>query len=496
MNTSANADIPQIFQIGWLNNSYCSSAPNTMYSFSGITTTLFNQTSNEQYSLTSCGSNLFPMHGGCCYSNLDTNYLSGYASLVQRAAFDDRSNFPVSSIGAKYCHLKAQSNDSLYGYSDIWYKGDYTCVDSYYACGSTGSFITYTQMGCTGNSTSVQLNSTSSTVDLGLMGNVSAEFVTIGEGSESYTWIAYIPSAFLVYRYQAPMEILSLFCYLCAIGVSLGVFGYSFGKFIKTKSLYLTVVMISQLLWVLWTVMDFGYYNILFPSDASTQDYNEIDGCLFNLATLTTVFNTANFIIGFRNVTSLKIKVFLFSAIVLFHIIFAGGNYFNYMFLTYGSGTFWQKWLQLLPIWSLSMFIFNTVPAFLVAIPLVKSTDSLRGISTGNAIRKLFVIDTNFTLLFSLQILNTIAIVIFYSIQQYTQIPGSDRNFLSMSGIFALNYAIHAGINSLFMEHLRSILMSSVMFSSRSKDIQSYNSPSAITSPDSIDPESKLLNKL
>ncbi|KAJ3313789.1 hypothetical protein HDV04_001593 [Boothiomyces sp. JEL0838] len=494
MDTSINTDIPPVFQIGWLNNSYCATAPNSMYAFTGITTTLYNQTSNDQYSLSSCGSNLFPMHGGCCNSNIDTHFLGGYASLVQREAFDDRSNFPAASIGTKYCHLKATSNDSLFGYSDIWYKADYTCMDSFYACGSTGAFVKYTQMGCTGVSTSVQFNSKADIYDLGDMGNITGEFIAISEGSETYTWTAYIPSALLVYRYQVPMEIVSLICYICAIGISLGVLGYSFGKFVKTKSLYLTIVMISQLLWALWTLMDFGYYNILFPSDSSTMIYNEIDGCLFNLAALTTVLNTANFIIGFRNITSLTAKTIMFALIIIFHVIFAGGNYFNYMFLSFGSGTFWQKWLLLLPVWSLSMIIFNTIPAFLVAVPIVKSYDSLKQISTLDAIKSLFVTDSTFSMLFSLQTVNTIAIVTSYVIQQFTQTPGSDRNFLAMSGIFAFNYAVHAGINSLFMEHLRSILLSSSAYSSRSKGSQS-NGHTSISSP-IIDPDSKLLNKI
>ncbi|KAJ3273965.1 hypothetical protein HDV01_003635 [Terramyces sp. JEL0728] len=461
-----------------------------MYAFAGITTTLYNETSAEQYSLSSCGSDLFDMHGGCCFSSIDPSSFSGFSSLVQREAFTDKPNFPVSAKGYKYCHLQAIANGSLYGLSDIWYKNDFACIDSYFACGSNGQFKRYSQPGCLGSSKSIQLASKATSFDFGDMGNVTGEFITLSAASEVYEWTAFIPAALLIYRYQVPMEIIALICYMGGISISLGVLAYSIEKFIKTRSLYLTVVMVSQLLWVLWISMDFGYYNILFPTDDSTMAYNEIDGCLFNLAALTTVFNTANFIIGFKNVTSIGFKIAIYSGIVLVHIIFAGGNYFNYMFLSYGSGTIWQKWLLLLPVWSLLMFTFNTIPAFTIAIPLVKSTEDMQRVSTLTAVKVLLVIDGTFAVLFLLQILNTISIVVSYSVQQYTLIPGSDRNFLSMSGIFALNYAIHAGINCLFIEHLRSVLLSTTTFSSSSNSV-SIIGLNALEIPDA-----KLLNKV
>ncbi|KAJ3259707.1 hypothetical protein HK103_001968 [Boothiomyces macroporosus] len=460
MNTSLSADVPAVFQVGWLHNYHCATPPNVMFSFTGITTALYNETINEQFSLDSCGNNLFPMNGGCCFSNIDTSYFSGYTSLTQRAAFTGKSNFPVAADGASYCHLQKQDNGSLYGYSDIWYIADSSCIESRYSCLSSGEFRYYSQGGCAGTSKSVQLSSKTAKFNFADMGGITGEMVTISGGSEVYTWTAYIPSAELVFKYQVPMELVSLICYIFGVMISLVVFVYFIFKYIRTRSSYMTIVVISQLLWVIWISLDFGYLNIAFPVDPMNwpQRYAQVKACIFNLAALTTVLNTANFIIGFRTITGLGAKIVIYSAIVILHIVLAGGYYFDYWYLTTGEGSFWQRWIQLLPFWTLLMFIFNTVPAFSIAVPLVKNSEYLQKMSTFTAITKLLVVDKKFCGLVFLQLVNIVSIISFYYIQQFTQIPGSDRNFLSMYGIFAFIYALHAGTNCLFIEHIRTVL--------------------------------------
>ncbi|KAJ3319837.1 hypothetical protein HDV06_005887 [Boothiomyces sp. JEL0866] len=479
MYTTKSPDIPAVFQIGWIKNSFCATSPNVMFAFTGIATTLYNQTFNEQYNLNSCGNNLASMNGGCCFSNIDTTYLSGYASIVQRASFTQKSNFPVSANGASYCHLKSTTNSSLYGYSDIWFLADGSCIENYYSCESTRDFNFYNQSGCQGDSKSISLFPNSTNYSFADMGNITGEFVFISNGQEIYTWYAYIPSALLVYEYHNLMEKVALVCFVIAGLIASAVLVFSTRRYIKTKSTYLTTVVISQFLWVLWVCMDFAYYNILFPSDSSTQVFAEFTSCLFNLASLSTVLNTANFMIGFGNIQKISVKTIIYLSVIVIHLFLAGGNYFTYWYLSYGYATIWQKWIQLLPLWALFMFIFNTVPSFAVAISLLKSSAMLKNLSTFTAIGQLLLMDNKFSLLVFSQCLNTASIITFFYIQQYTQIPGSDRNFLAFNGIFSLNYAIHSGINSLFIEHLRSVLKSGGGFSSKSKTpANAYHVPS------------------
>ncbi|KAJ3313793.1 hypothetical protein HDV04_001597 [Boothiomyces sp. JEL0838] len=487
MNTVLSSSVPDVFQIGWVRSTDCSTPPNVMYSFSGITTTLYNETINEQVTLTTCGSNLFPMNGGCCLSNLDsTTYFSGYSSLVQRQAFTDKSNFPVAANGANYCHVKALNNGSLYGLSDIWYFADSTCIDDHFSCKPNGEFHYYPNSQCTGTSSSIQLNTK----------EANFNFQTMG-GSEKYTWTTYVPSVMLIFKYQVPMEIAAAVCYLTAFGISLAVLAYSINKYLKTRSMYLTVVVISQTLWVIWIAMDFAYLNIAFPVTAANLDekYAEIEACIFNMASLTTVLNTANFIVGFRNITSPVFKYGIYGFIMVMHIALAGGNYFTYWYLTMGEGTIWQSWHQILPLWTLVMFIFNTVPSFTIAIPLVKNSEYLRNMSTATAIRKLLVTDLIFSGLVFLQLLNTICVIVFYYIQQFTQVLGSDRNYYSMNGVFALNYSVHAVINSMFIEHIRSVLKSGKAYSSKSHNMMVF-SANTYKEDSKIGPELNLVNKV
>ncbi|KAJ3273967.1 hypothetical protein HDV01_003637 [Terramyces sp. JEL0728] len=460
MDTTISADIPAVFQIGWLQNSNCATPPNVMFSFAGITTALYNETINEQFSLTSCGNNLFAMTQGCCLSNIDTAFFSGYSSLAQREAFTTKSNFPIAADGALYCHLQKNDSASLYGYSDIWYLADSSCVEERYSCKANGEFHYYLQPGCAGTSKTIQLANKLAPFKFDDMGNINGELIKISGGTETYTWTAYIPSAELVFKYQVPMELASLICYIFGVMISLTVFIYFIFKYIKTRSSYMTIVVISQILWVTWIGLDFGYLNISFPVGSMNyaQRYAELKACIFNLAALATVLNTANFIIGFRTISSIAAKAAIYGTIVALHIILAGGYYFDYWYLTTGEGSFWQNWIQLLPGWTLLMFIFNTVPAFSIAVPLVKNSEYLSKMTTFTAIKKLLIVDKKFCGLVLLQVVNTISIVTFYSIQQFTQIPGSDRNFLSMYGIFAFIYALHAGTNCLFIEHIRNVL--------------------------------------
>ncbi|KAJ3319835.1 hypothetical protein HDV06_005885 [Boothiomyces sp. JEL0866] len=469
MNTTASANAPAVFQIAWINNSLCSSPPNVMYSFAGITTTLYNQTISEQYSLTSCGNNLFTMNGGCCFSNIDTNYLSGYASLVQRAPFPDKSNFPLTANGASYCHIQQNSLGALYGYADIWFLADSTCINNFYLCNSNGEFHYFNQPGCAGQSNSIQLYTNSSMFTFADMGNIKGEFLFINDGAETYTWTAYIPSSLLTFKYQVPMEILALICYLGAIIISAAVLIYFSKRYSKTKSSYMTVVVASQILWVLWILLDFMYLNIVFPQSNAPQVYAEFKAVLFNLASLTTVLNTANFIVGFRVLTGLHTEIVLYATVFIVHILLAGGNYFTYYYLTMVNGSVWQKWIQLAPLWTFLMFIFNTLPAFSIAVSFTQNADSKSQLNTLQATRKVLTTDKKFAGLVSLQVFNIIFIGALYYIQQFTQIPGSDRNYLAMFGIFAFVYALHAGLNCLFIEHSRTVLKSNLKTTSLKK---------------------------
>ncbi|KAJ3313788.1 hypothetical protein HDV04_001592 [Boothiomyces sp. JEL0838] len=458
MNTSASASVPSVFQIAWLNSAYCSTPPTVMYSFTGITTLLYNQTIFEQYSLNSCGNNLFSMNGGCCFSNIDTNYLGGYASLVQRTLFTDKSNFPAAANGASYCHIQQNSPGALYGYSDIWFLADSSCINNFYSCNFNGEFHYYNQSGCIGPSDSIQLYTNSSTFSFGDMGSIKGELLLINDGIETYTWTAFIPSSLLTFKYKAPMEIIALLCYLIAISISLAVLIYFLQKYNTTKSTYLSMVVVSQILWLLWLLLDFMYLNIVFPQSNAPQVYAEFKAVLFNLASLSTVLNTANFIIGFKVLDQIS-KQALYGTVLFLHLLLAGGNYFTYYYLTMANGSVWQKWIQIAPLWTFLMFIFNTLPAFSIAVSIVQNTTS-NHLTFFQAGRKVLLKDKKFASLVGLQLLNILFIGMVYYIQQFTQIPGTDRNYLSMFGIFAFVYALHAGLNCLFIEHSRLLLKS------------------------------------
>ncbi|KAJ3259695.1 hypothetical protein HK103_001956 [Boothiomyces macroporosus] len=274
-----------------------------------------------------------------------------------------------------------------------------------------GQFTFYSNGGCKGENQSVQLGSVTN-MTIGGIGNVNAEFVKINTGVETYRWTAFIPAAYLVYRYHVPMEIIAAISYACGWILSIFVLGYFVYRHVNTKSMYMLILAVSQLLWIIWEVMDFSYYNIVFPDRLS------------------------------------------------------GGKFDTYDASIQGAGNPYASWMQIAPLWILLMIIINTVPAFMITIRLLKNSEYLHEISTLTAICKVFKNNSIFAILVILQVINSIGYIICTCIQNYTEILGSDRNFLGLNGIIALLFAIHSAINCLFIEHIRVFLKLKTKFSS------------------------------
>ncbi|KAJ3319826.1 hypothetical protein HDV06_005876 [Boothiomyces sp. JEL0866] len=332
---------------------------------------------------------------------------------------------------------------------------------------SNGEFSFFTQDGCKGEKSTVQLNSKKNITIRGI-GNVMTEFIKIDRGVESYRWTAFIPSAYLVYQYHVPMEIIAAICYVSAWILSLAVLCYFVYRYSATKSRYILILVISQTLWIIWEVMDFAYYNIVFPDSSVyyAQIYGEIEACIFNLATLTTVLNTCNLILSFNQVTS-KWKIYgLYLAVVLTHVGLSVGKYDTYDASIQGAGNIYASWVQIAPLWILLMIIANTVPAFMITIRLLKNSEYQKDLSTLAATGKILTNNSKFTVLVSLQVLNSISYIICTCMQNYTEILASDRNFLGLNGIIALLFSMHSGINCLFIEHIRVFLKLKTKFSS------------------------------
>ncbi|KAJ3319840.1 hypothetical protein HDV06_005890 [Boothiomyces sp. JEL0866] len=433
-----------------------------MFAFKGISTPLYDSIIQEEYSLTTCGQNPFPMDEGCCFSNLDQNMYDGYGSISQKAAFADRPNFPLAANGAAYCHLQSNDNTSLFGYSDIWFRADESCINSHFTCMKTGQIQYYTESGCRGDFKAAQLFTAPSSHQFPDIGNFSGDYTIISSGSEVFTWTAFLPGEYLVFKYQETMEIVAIMAYAFGIIISLMVLGIYIHKFTITSSFYLTIVVLSQILWLLWIVMQVIYYNVKFPNNGShvIETYRAFQAGIFNIASLATVMNTLLFLVSFRSVSSTRFKEFVYLIIGSIHLLFAGGNYTLYWSLIQKRGSVWDQWHSLTPIWTLFMVFFNTIPAFTITIPLVKSSQfpRTRNISTSHAVLRLVRTDWIFLGLVLLQGFTSFCMATTFYIQQRTQLPGSDRNFISLDGVLSLLYAIHTVINCMFLEHIRSIL--------------------------------------
>ncbi|KAI8896633.1 hypothetical protein BC833DRAFT_596813 [Globomyces pollinis-pini] len=109
------------------------------------------------------------------------------------------------------------------------------------------------------------------------------------------------------------------------------------------------------------------------------------------------------------------------------------------------------------------------------------------------ALLKLQRVNTKFSVLVLIQLVNLFSYILMTSYQNYSESWGNDRNFLAINGPINLCYVIHSAVNCLFIEHVRVILklrsqISSTAMSTHhnSSNISSINYPVKPTNDSSL----------
>ncbi|KAJ3273964.1 hypothetical protein HDV01_003634 [Terramyces sp. JEL0728] len=463
-----------VFQSVWMQGE-CSGAPTSMYTFDQTTNgTLVFQDAINAFLPPTCGLDPVNVNEGCCVVSLDNAIPEPYASQSFHFITTlDNSDFPKSAVGTNYCKLTAKDNSSLSGLQQVYYKADGSCIDQNYICTSDGTLQVYNDKECQGKFLSYKTNN--KTIQDALMGNVSLSFIDVLQGGETYQWTTYTPQTLLVPKFHIPMEILSICCYICSTILSFAIFVYFIVKYNQKRTNYMLFFLLSQLLWMLWTIFEDVYYNTVFESNETLSIFTQTKRALFCAASLTTVLNTSYFIIGFNNLNGKIWGSMIYVSVVVAHLVFAGSWYLQYSadhadpdgnFVSFVLS--WNKWE---PFWSIFTMIYDTVPSFFVAIKLVQSAT----VEQTSAIRSLWILhqrDKRFSFLNLSQLANATLFFILICLSYYTGVLMSDRNVLALSGVMTLIWAIHGALNCLFIEHIK-ILMSIRSEISRSNTLTS-----------------------
>ncbi|KAI8900334.1 hypothetical protein BC833DRAFT_618633 [Globomyces pollinis-pini] len=448
-----------IFQSSWAVGN-CAGAPTTMYVFNQSSPSPMFSFVTKEYKLPTCGNNPKPKLSGCCYSSLN-NTDSVYQSTTHQEidASLDPNQLTIAPLNANrigYCHVTSSISNNSWGYSEAYYKSDGRCHESRIKCLLTGQLQVFPKAGCNGEPVEIELGLSKIQHQLPLLGNISVHMVTINGAQQTFDWVAYTPSSLLVPDQSVFLEKIENSCFILAGLGSILIIVYLSYKFITRKTEYMFWLLMSQLLWAIYILVDFIYYNVLFSSTSTLKYISQMKNTLFGLATLTTILNTTTFLLAFLRVKNGRYKILLYVLVFCCHILLCGGKYLDFYRLQNGVGSFVQKWQYLSPFWVLVMFIYNTLPAFYVTISIMKV--GIKEYSSINLLIDLHRQHKVFSILVLTQFLNSVGYFTLAIFQNFTEYLGDDRSFLAINAPIDLSFVIHSIVNCLFIENVRTVL--------------------------------------
>jgi hypothetical protein len=426
----------------------------------------------DEYSMGICGNLVAPKSKGCCYSSLDLELSLGLQSgsfhLVEGRT---NSNAPLSANDQFYCSLGSVSGSSL-GYESLWIQPSDTCVENYYVCSKDGTLQVYPEESCKGRQERFTLTNQLQQINSS-RGRLNAQFSTISGATVQYSWTAFTPSAFLVPRFQIIGDYLGTAMFSLAVLGACGTVLYFVHKLREKQTRYMLFFLISQIIWFIWVIAKMAYYFIVFDTNEQFMLYSQIMNVVFNFATISTVFNSAAFLVKFQHVKSKSYILVFYSCLFLLHLVMSGALYLDYLRFSGPIIDFIKTWNKFAIAWIVFMFVFNLLPSLFVTSALLQFQDQDSSIFTRFV--NLHRADSRFSRLAMSQII----VIIGYAscaILKNTEALRNDRNWLGMDGFLAFFLVWHSILNCLFIDNVGIIAqLRSRMQSSHEKSMTSHS---------------------
>lgn len=296
-------------------------------------------------------------------------------------------------------------------------------------------------------------------------------------------WTAYTPSYKLVPTFNDVADYLGTSSFILSLSfLSYVLFFFALKFTRKPSSLYLFSYFLSSLLYLLWLGAESIYYFVCFSSVDAFAEMSEIIGCLFNLATLSTVFNAFSFMLTFtKQNKSLLVKTFIYLPLMILFFVFSGSlflNYYKFKSSLLPLGLQQQSlktWSSLSICWITLVFIISMLPFLLVSHSLLKSTP-------GNVLRKSPVLPL-LSLLFTAQFISTLLFALLSVVRACTLWLQNDKLYLATQGLLALFLATHSIFSTLFIDNVARLASFSVKASAMTIRPLNGHDSSALTLP-------------
>ncbi|KAJ3315026.1 hypothetical protein HDV04_004826 [Boothiomyces sp. JEL0838] len=383
----------------WLHSDSCKGPPDSVFIFDVLDLNEYQPQMNETWSsfynftvsngntVGFCGN--FPSYNpnNCCYQSLDTS-ISGSQGYQSGSPFVLDSNsstitaFSQQANGYSYCKLDAFQHGSLHGYIEIFYYASNACIDGYFTCSAQKQFYVYSDYGCVGMSSIYSIDTKQEFYDP-ILGNFSAEFVTIKDGTGTIQWTAMIPWTLLVPNTSSVWDILQHVMFTLTLLGFTFVLTYSVKKYFQKRSINFQIIIVCQVIWLIYTICFMYFQYTSFYSSDTFLEVLELTYTLQNIATLASLFQTAYcfYRVQIKKITKKAMAIYGFIVFVI-HIALAGSHYF--MVCTYGSGgplcisvEALNLWTPISFYWYIFVLIWGTLPPLYLTFVVTMNQDSI-----------------------------------------------------------------------------------------------------------------------
>ncbi|KAI8894502.1 hypothetical protein BC833DRAFT_623891 [Globomyces pollinis-pini] len=461
-----------VIQLQYRDSSQCQNSPSIMYLFNVYDITSSEPLENEiwpdyyyftlqESPLGYCGSLSIQLVHSCCTSSLSliesNNYWSGSANILPTNDYEYGLN--AYAAGGTYCVLQESEKSTIYGYKAIYVLNDGHCYDTY-KCHSDGTFQIYSGPNCEEISMTLELQSDLMEI------NDNEGLVAYGryaKGADSkvnVSWITYCPSTIATPNTNIIWDRLQYVCFIVSIVGDLFVLIYSIRLFLRTKTYYTTLTIITSTLWLINTVLTAFYALYKFPDENSMYIFIECLWSIQNLASLCTVMQTSVYLFRvMRPPLKSRAKITMFAVTIAIHIVFAGSYYFGYCWspdqeycIHYDT---YRVWMTMMPFWFLFVFSFDLIPSSYLVYSLLLVHGSK---SVLQRLKYLYEVDKIFMIGMICNTLLCIGYFVTSHIQFQTDLLGSDKAYDSFSALLVALITLHSQISLLIMSRLKNVL--------------------------------------
>jgi hypothetical protein len=202
--------------------------------------------------------------------------------------------------------------------------------------------------------------------------------------------------------------------------------------------------MLSQFLWLTWITLDSFLLYSIFPDMKLMNVFQRLQKAWLGIATLMSVFITANILLIFMKRYSLRNQLLFMCALVVLHFAVSGALYI--------PETIPTAWSKMTALWIIFMYFFDITPPLFVFSSLLKSMPKPR------SAKNLHNYDRFVGILLMLQVVNACWFGSMVYVTQYTGVLMNDRNYLSMGGPFSFSFVFHSIVSCVLNHHIRYML--------------------------------------